>query len=52
VLRAKVQAWFKQLDRDQNVSAGKQLIDAEVKRLALGSFDLRSVSESLNLTGR
>jgi GTP pyrophosphokinase len=47
--RAKVQAWFKQLDRDQNVSAGKQLIDAEIKRLALGSFDLRSVAESLNL---
>ena len=47
--RAKVQAWFKQLDRDQNVSAGKQLIDAEIKRLALGSFDLRLVAESLNL---
>jgi GTP pyrophosphokinase len=47
--RAKVQAWFKQLDRDQNVSAGKQLIDAEIKRLAIGSFDLRSVAESLNL---
>ena len=47
--RAKVQAWFKQLDRDQNISAGKQLIDSEIKRLALGSFDLNVVSESLNL---
>jgi GTP pyrophosphokinase len=47
--RAKVQAWFKQLDRDQNISAGKQLIDSEVKRLALGSFDLQAVSEALNL---
>ncbi|MGB1968097.1 MAG: RelA/SpoT family protein, partial [Litorivicinaceae bacterium] len=37
--RAKVQAWFKQLDRDQNISAGKQLVDSEVKRLALGPFD-------------
>ena len=47
--RAKVQAWFKQLDREQNVSAGKQLIDSEIKRLALGSFDLQIVSEILNL---
>ncbi len=47
--RAKVQAWFKQLDREQNVSAGKQLIDSEFKRLALGSFDLQIVSEMLNL---
>ena len=47
--RAKVQAWFKQLDRDQNISAGKQLIDSEIKRLALGSFDLNVVLESLNL---
>ena len=47
--RAKVQAWFKQLDREQNVSAGKQLIDSEIKRLALGSFDLQIVSEMLNL---
>ena len=47
--RAKVQAWFKQLDREQNVSAGKQLIDSEIKRLALGSFDLQVVSGMLNL---
>ena len=36
-------------ENPQNVSAGKQLIDAEIKRLALGSFDLRLVAESLNL---
>ncbi|MGB2474931.1 MAG: RelA/SpoT family protein, partial [Litorivicinaceae bacterium] len=47
--RAKVQAWFKQLDRDQNISAGKQLVDSEVKRLALGPFDLSAVSGALNL---
>ena len=47
--RAKVQAWFKQLDRDQNISAGKQLIDSEIKRLALGPFDLNVVSDSLNM---
>ena len=47
--RAKVQSWFKQLDRDQNISAGRQLIDSYIKRLALGSFDLKIVSESLNL---
>ena len=47
--RAKVQAWFKQLDREQNVSAGKQLIDSEIKRLALGSFDIQIVPAMLNL---
>ena len=47
--RAKVQSWFKQLDREQNVSAGKQLIDAEIKRLALGAVDLLPVAEVLNL---
>ncbi len=47
--RAKVQAWFKLLDREQNVSAGKQLIDAEIKRLALGSVDLKTVVGLLNL---
>jgi len=47
--RAKVQSWFKQLDRDQNISAGRQLIDSYIKRLALGTFDLKTISESLNL---
>ena len=47
--RAKVQSWFKQLDREQNVSAGKQLIDAEIKRLALGVLDLTPVAEMLNV---
>ena len=47
--RAKVQSWFKQLDRDQNLSAGRQLIDAEIKRLALGSVDLSPVAALLNL---
>ena len=34
---------------DQNISAGKQLVDSEVKRLALGPFDLSAVSVALNL---
>ena len=47
--RAKVQAWFKQLDRDQNIQAGRQLIDQEMKRLALGQVDLTVVLRTLNL---
>ncbi len=47
--RARVQAWFKQLDRDQHIAAGKQLVDIEIKRLALGALDLRVVAESLHL---
>lgn len=46
--RAKVQSWFKQLDRDQNIQAGRQLIDAETRRLALGHIDMAQVVRALN----
>jgi GTP pyrophosphokinase len=42
--RAKVQHWFKQQDRDENVAAGRALIEKLFKRLALNSLDYKLVS--------
>ncbi len=47
--RAKVQSWFKQIDRDQNIFAGKHLINVEMRRLALGHFNLEVISQFFSL---
>ncbi|WP_448757525.1 GTP diphosphokinase, partial [Aggregatibacter sp.] len=31
--RAKIHAWFKKLDRDKNIPAGKELLESEINRL-------------------
>jgi len=33
--RSKIRAWFKRLDREQNLTQGKALLDREIKRLGL-----------------
>ncbi|WP_040976803.1 GTP diphosphokinase [Necropsobacter massiliensis] len=33
--RAKIHAWFKKLDRDKNIPAGKELLENEITRLGL-----------------
>ncbi|MFT4198296.1 MAG: bifunctional (p)ppGpp synthetase/guanosine-3',5'-bis(diphosphate) 3'-pyrophosphohydrolase [Pseudoxanthomonas sp.] len=38
--RDKVRAWFHRLDRANNVAAGKELLERELKRLGLHQFDL------------
>ncbi len=38
--REKVRSWFKRIDRQQTLSAGRTLLDRELKRLALGSVPL------------
>jgi GTP pyrophosphokinase len=43
--RAKVQQWFKLQARDDNVSAGRALIEKIFKRLALNSLDYKAVSK-------
>ena len=45
--RAKVQAWFRQQAREDNIAAGRNLIEKEFKRLALTSLDYKSVAERL-----
>lgn len=43
--RAKVQTWFKQQAREDNVAAGRALIEKIFKRLALNSLDYKAVSK-------
>ena len=48
--RAKVQQWFKQRDRQDNISAGRALLEREFRRLALTSLDYKAVAEKLNFS--
>lgn len=43
--RAKVQAWFRQQKREDNITAGRALIEREFRRLALTSLDYKAVAE-------
>jgi GTP pyrophosphokinase len=45
--RAKVQHWFKQQARDQNIAEGQALLDREFKRLALLDLDFESLAKKL-----
>ncbi|RYZ97150.1 MAG: bifunctional (p)ppGpp synthetase/guanosine-3',5'-bis(diphosphate) 3'-pyrophosphohydrolase, partial [Moraxellaceae bacterium] len=45
--RAKVQHWFKQQARDQNIGEGQALLDREFKRLALLDLDFESLAKKL-----
>lgn len=47
--RAKIVHWFKLQDRDQNVAAGKQLLERELARLALPSVEFDKLAEKANL---
>ncbi|HEX7914480.1 bifunctional (p)ppGpp synthetase/guanosine-3',5'-bis(diphosphate) 3'-pyrophosphohydrolase, partial [Rudaea sp.] len=41
--RAKVRAWFKKIDQDINLAAGREILEREFKRLALHNIDLDSL---------
>lgn len=45
--RAKVQHWFKQQARDQNIAEGRGLLDREFKRLALLDLNFEGLSTKL-----
>jgi GTP pyrophosphokinase len=45
--RAKVQAWFRQQAKEENITAGRALIEKEFRRLALTSLDYKAVAERL-----
>ena len=47
--RAKVVHWFKLQARDQNVAAGKQMLEREMARLAIGSVSFEKLAERCNL---
>lgn len=45
--RAKVQQWFKLQARDDNIAAGKALVDKLIKRLLLPSIDEQTIAKGL-----
>jgi GTP pyrophosphokinase len=47
--RDKVRAWFHKLDRARNLQAGRELLERELKRLALQSADLAPVLQRFHL---
>ena len=47
--RAKVQHWFKQQAREQNVQAGKLMLDRELTRLALNGADYAHLIDKLGI---
>jgi len=47
--RNKIKRWFKQLEKEQNVESGIQMLDKEISRLDLGSnIDFDSLAKSFN----
>ncbi|MBQ4799566.1 GTP diphosphokinase [Pseudoalteromonas sp. MMG006] len=46
--RAKIHHWFKQLDRDKNLSAGKEILDSELQKLDLSYKDLDPAIKRFN----
>lgn len=48
--RAKIQHWFKQLDRDKNLAQGKEVLDKELSRLGMKMADLEPAVERFNLS--
>ena len=47
--RAKIVHWFKLQDREQNVAAGKALLERDLSRLALSAVDYVKLAEKCNL---
>jgi GTP pyrophosphokinase len=47
--REKVRAWFKRVDHDANLAAGRAILDKEFKRLALGNVDLDTLPPRFHL---
>lgn len=46
--RAKIKQWFKQQAKEENIQAGKLLVEREFQRLALTSIDYKHVAEKVN----
>lgn len=49
--RSRLQAWFKQQDRDQNIADGRALLDREFLRLAVDDMDYDQLAQKVNLKG-
>lgn len=47
--RAKVQAWFRSQAREENIEAGRALLEREFRRLALTSVDYKRIAQRVQL---
>jgi GTP pyrophosphokinase len=47
--REKVRTWFKRIDHDANLAAGRAILERELKRLALGHVDLDTLPQKFHL---
>ena len=47
--RAKVINWFRKQDRGSNIIAGQQMLETELKRLAIDNVDYHKLAQSVNL---
>jgi len=47
--RAKVQHWFRALAREENIDAGRHLLEREFRRLALTSVDYQRIAKKVQL---
>lgn len=46
--RSKIRAWFKHLNREQNLAQGKEILERELRRLGLQEFDLEKLARSFD----
>ena len=49
--RDKVRAWFHKLDRARNLQAGKEMLEKELRRVAMMQADLAPVLEKFHMAG-
>lgn len=49
--RAKVRQWFRELEQDDNRSAGKQQLERELRQLGFADTDLDALAQAFNRTG-
>ena len=46
--RAKISHYFKQLDKDKNATAGRQLVEREMRRMAITGLDYNQIAAAIN----
>lgn len=47
--RAKISTWFKAQDKDKNIAAGRDMLDAELTKVGLETSDVHSAIERFNM---
>lgn len=47
--KAKIANWFKNQDRDQNISDGKGILEPELRRIGFTNIDVQQIAKDLNL---